>query len=292
MLEDIGGTNVLPYLITAFQDSDGGVRSSAVTAMGKVGGPTALAYLLEGLEDKERLVRWHAAQALSEAKDIDNAAVPHLVKVLKDEEEYVRYYAVKALGQIGDPAAVPHLLSLVEDGEKDVWGAAIDTIRQTGVTAIPPLLTALKRGNLFIRSASTIALFWLVTTIQNIRPLKRVRRALWGRITEVKTVFPSPVSQGAKIALESVNFQLDILRVARLAFADPLDSPLPSKLIKRRFFCGLRLAVAVAVAVLVEMAASLLSDRLTVLLPTGIAGGVILVVALLFLFGVNRKLDS
>lgn len=292
VLGDIGGTDVLPYLFSAFKDSDGGVRSSAITAMGKVGNPAVFRYLLEGLQDKEEFARWHAALALSESTNVDSAAVPYLVKALKDENEYVRYYAAEALGQIGDPAAVSHLLGLIVDEERAVRGAAIEAIQQTGAAAVPSLLTALKHSSLFIRAEATLALGWLATSIQNTQPLKGACWPLWGRITEVEIVLPSPASQAAKIALERVNSQLGILNVARLPLTDPLNFDRSTKPVKRRLYYGVRLIVVSAAAVLVEMIASLLSDRLSELLPTGAIGAITLGILLLILFSIDRKLDS
>lgn len=78
--KDVGG------LIKALKDKDGGVRVSAVVALGEIGEP-AVEPLIEAVRDEDEDVRVEAAEAL--IKIGDERAVDPLIQYLKGAKEWV-----------------------------------------------------------------------------------------------------------------------------------------------------------------------------------------------------------
>ncbi|HIG46791.1 MAG TPA: HEAT repeat domain-containing protein [candidate division Zixibacteria bacterium] len=113
------GTDAMPTLIEALDDSEWAVRASAADILGDMGTLAAhtTPQLIKALNDSSLWVRRNAAEALGifgvEAKD----AVPALSRTLSDQNARVRLNAVSALQRIGPAAetAVDRLRQTLQD---------------------------------------------------------------------------------------------------------------------------------------------------------------------------------
>lgn len=91
--------DVVPALLDALADPDGGVRQLAAATLVKIG-PDAMPPLTEALKAKDREKRANAAYVLGHLGDAAQEALPALAKALKDEDTEVRRRAAFALHNI------------------------------------------------------------------------------------------------------------------------------------------------------------------------------------------------
>ncbi|HEY0467981.1 MAG TPA: HEAT repeat domain-containing protein, partial [Polyangiaceae bacterium] len=102
----------------ALDDSDVGVRLTALDACLGFGLPALGERLIPWLSDGERRLRLAAAEALSESPSA--RAVPSLGRALGDGDAGVRSAAASALGKSAAPEAVLALLGHLDDGTPEV----------------------------------------------------------------------------------------------------------------------------------------------------------------------------
>lgn len=101
------GVQAVPALRDLLKDEDPGVRSSAVTTLGKFvdNTPSAIPALIAALDDAEGRVRINAANMLAKGGTKAKDAVPALRKLAKDLDPKVQQSAIQALDAI-DPSEV------------------------------------------------------------------------------------------------------------------------------------------------------------------------------------------
>jgi hypothetical protein len=87
---------VIPALLDALADPDGGVRQLAAATLVTVG-PDAVPPLLDALKSKDRDTRANAAYVLGHLGEPARGALPPLAKALKDDDKEVRRRAAYAL---------------------------------------------------------------------------------------------------------------------------------------------------------------------------------------------------
>jgi hypothetical protein len=90
---------IIPALLEALTDADGGVRQLAGATLVKIG-PDAVPPLIEALKAKDRETRANAAYVLGHQVPPSREALPALAKALKDEDKEVRRRAAYALHSI------------------------------------------------------------------------------------------------------------------------------------------------------------------------------------------------
>jgi HEAT repeat protein len=129
VLVQIGAATVEP-LIAALEDSDSGVRSDAVWALGRLGDPRAVEPLIAALREGGFGMGLDAARALGRLGD--RRAVEPLIVALDDEAQnrHLRQAAAEALGELGDQRAVKPLLSALNGGDEDLREAASKALGQ------------------------------------------------------------------------------------------------------------------------------------------------------------------
>jgi hypothetical protein len=88
--------DVIPPLLEALADTDGGVRQLAAATLVKIG-PDAVPPLVEALKAKDRDTRANAAYVLGHLSQSARDALPALAKALKDEDKEVRIRAAYAI---------------------------------------------------------------------------------------------------------------------------------------------------------------------------------------------------
>jgi hypothetical protein len=87
---------LVPPLLDALSDADGGVRQLAAATLIKIG-PDAVRPLIEALKAKDRETRANAAYVLGRLGEPAQEALPALAKALKDDDKEVRRRAAYAL---------------------------------------------------------------------------------------------------------------------------------------------------------------------------------------------------
>jgi hypothetical protein len=90
---------IVPPLLDALTDADGGVRELAAATLVKIG-PDAVQPLTEALKAKDRERRANAAYVLAQLGPSAKEALPALAKALKDEDKDVRRRAAYAMHSI------------------------------------------------------------------------------------------------------------------------------------------------------------------------------------------------
>jgi hypothetical protein len=91
--------DIVPALLEALADADGGVRQLAAATLVKIG-PDAVPPLIEAMKAKDRETRANAAYVLGHQIVPAREAMPALAKALKDEDKDVRRRAAYALHSI------------------------------------------------------------------------------------------------------------------------------------------------------------------------------------------------
>src|SRR5205823_3987915 len=127
------------------EETDEHLRSGAAGAPGRIGKPVAPAVLeqITALNDADPRVRSSAAVALI---GIGAPAAPPLIAMLKDTDPAVCNRAVIVLSKIGAPA-VPALAAALKDNDKDVRGSAalaLASIGKPAARAVRELIAAFK----------------------------------------------------------------------------------------------------------------------------------------------------
>jgi hypothetical protein len=114
---DFGGSEVyLELYLDGVDDTDQGVRSAAIRALGRHGDPQHVGLIVNALSDENRLVRIEAARALQRVHSPD--AVSPLINSLNLENEAdadVRSAVADALGQYHENRVVQSLISALRD---------------------------------------------------------------------------------------------------------------------------------------------------------------------------------
>ncbi len=157
------GKPAVPALITALQDSDPQVRTSALIIIGQIGANAAEAIpaLMRAIDDKDATVRSHAVQAI--AKIDRKAYVPYIAVGLDSKNQQERYGAVHILRAMGKDAAsaVPALMKKLDD--QDNWMrvnviSALGSIGKAATPAIPTLVKRLQDKDETVRHSAAYAL--------------------------------------------------------------------------------------------------------------------------------------
>lgn len=153
-LRRIGPTSagLIPSLKKQLRDEDPETRLRAVSAAATIGpavSRTLVPELISALEDPDRRIRSTAIESLRELARDTGEAVPALALRIRDEDAMVRIVAAGALGEACRKAGavVPALVGAVKDPEPSVRWTAINALENCGAEAalaVPALIEALK----------------------------------------------------------------------------------------------------------------------------------------------------
>ncbi len=177
-----GGTVAAEALVLAMADSNGRVRSVAISSLSAIGEP-AIPAIIKGLEcDQKAICEW-AAKELGRLKAVQ--AVDALVVALDDgTEEFAclaaaslgligderasvplakKYTATsgplhlacgKALGHTGGPVAAEALVPSLTDDDADIHSVVTTSLFAIGEPAVPALLKALRNCDKVVRAGA------------------------------------------------------------------------------------------------------------------------------------------
>ena len=156
-LTQVGGAQVVKFLLECLRNHDSTVRSAAATALGQAGDARAVEPLIETLRDE--FPQACLAASISLSKIGDQRAVEPLIEVLAHRSAEVRAAALEALGRLRDPAAVPAILPLLQDGDCAVREGAAGALGLLAVEeTIEQLVIALTDAESSVRQAAARAL--------------------------------------------------------------------------------------------------------------------------------------
>ncbi|HSV72481.1 MAG TPA: HEAT repeat domain-containing protein [Chthonomonadales bacterium] len=145
-------------LMPLLDDADEGVRSGAVSALGKVGSPTPVPRLIEMMAKDTPPVRRVAIGAI--ALIAHPSCEPALVEAIANpnDDNEARAQAAVGLGRIGSPSAIATLIRAIDDFDLRVQGAAVSALAVVGPPAVPALDAARRRGSIDVQVRALSAL--------------------------------------------------------------------------------------------------------------------------------------
>ncbi len=134
-LGQIQAKGAVSALLTALNDINPAVRSTAVASLTKMG-DNALDAMIEATSHHSKYVREGAAQVLGNLKNPQ--AVDALISLLKDSAVQVRAAAADALGSIGDERAINPLKRALGDPDEKVRANAEKSLVRMGENPTSP----------------------------------------------------------------------------------------------------------------------------------------------------------
>jgi HEAT repeat protein len=135
-------TSALPKLSEHRHDQNAEVRERIIIIFGQIGGSEQVPAVIEATNDTEPQVQLAAVNALRQLRE--RGATISLVPRLKDPNPHVRAAVCRALGDMGDKTVCPDVLPLLRDESGYVRSAAAEALGKLGDrSSIVPLITVL-----------------------------------------------------------------------------------------------------------------------------------------------------
>jgi len=132
----------IPALIKMLKDVDPEKRAAAAREIARISsGPDVVSNLISALDDPDASVHTSAASSLARIGPPAEEAIPKLIDLLRHDDSDVRSSAAQALGKFGPAAkdAIPDLIELLDDSHLDVIDAAAEALGSMGSLAEPAL---------------------------------------------------------------------------------------------------------------------------------------------------------
>ena len=139
-------------LLPLLEDADGPVRQWAATLLGRYLDPAIELELATRILDEDPQVR--AAVLKSLTRNRSRLAAPAAVTALTDPVWFVRIHAARALGELGQVEQAPELVALLGDPKWWVRAAAKESLQELGDGATSAVLPALKSDDRFVREGA------------------------------------------------------------------------------------------------------------------------------------------
>jgi HEAT repeat protein len=147
---------LIDTILNALRDSNTGVRSAAVRALGSSASRQAVEPLMALIRDESSTLRGEATTALGR---LGTAAVPALIAALSSPRPSIRMLAAQALGEIRSREAVPALINIVKTDLSGARGEAVEALGKIGdPSASDAIISALKTGSNSVRHRAIMAL--------------------------------------------------------------------------------------------------------------------------------------
>ena len=118
VLNVVGTSKSVKYLLEVIADSDWWVRTRAADALGKIGGPRVVDAVLALIKDENQDIRRAAIEILNQTKD--ERAVAQLIEATRDKDWWVSERAVDALAEIGSSKALPRFIDMLQGEPKSL----------------------------------------------------------------------------------------------------------------------------------------------------------------------------
>jgi HEAT repeat protein len=156
-------------LLPLLEDADPAVRQWGATLLGRYPAPEIELEVAALIVDEEPQVR--AAVLKSLTRNHSRLAAPAAVTALADPIWFVRVHAARALGQLGQVDQASELVALLADPQWWVRAAAKESLQELGEWTTPALLPALKSEDGFVRDGAA-------EVLQNIGVVDKLIRRL------------------------------------------------------------------------------------------------------------------
>ena len=157
VLNVVGTSKSVKYLLEVIADSDWWVRTRAADALGKIGGPKVVDAVLALIKDENQDIRRAAIEILNQTKD--ERAVAQLIEATRDRDWWVSERAVDALAEIGSTKALPRFIEMLGGGEPKSLPTVVRAIGKIGdQKSIEHLLPMLQRPENEIKVEAIAAL--------------------------------------------------------------------------------------------------------------------------------------
>ncbi len=144
VLNVVGTSKSVKYLLEVIADSDWWVRTRAADALGKIGGPRVVDAVLTLIKDENQDIRRAAIEILNQTKD--ERAVAQLIDATKDPDWWVSERAVDALAEIGSTKSLPRFIEMLSTGQSKSLPTVIRAIGKIGDQKCVEHLLPMLRG--------------------------------------------------------------------------------------------------------------------------------------------------
>src|SRR5277367_1600591 len=221
VLNVVGTSKSVKYLLEVIADSDWWVRTRAADALGKIGGPRVVDAVLALIKDENQDIRRAAIEILNQTKD--ERAVAQLLEATKDKDWWVSERAVDALAEIGSTKALPRFVEMLQ-GEPKSLPTVIRAIGKIGdQKSLEHLLPMLQRPENEIK----------VEAISALAKLADERRAdtIRVRLQAVSTNNDGTISQAIARAMQELDNRFSTQQIAANQRAEKMAEPSKTLLI-------------------------------------------------------------
>jgi HEAT repeat protein len=139
-------------LVPLLADDDASVRQWGATLLGRYPDPQIELELATLILDEDPQVRAAVLKGLT--RNESRLAVPAAVTALADPVWFVRIHAARALGQLGQVDQASELVALLGDPQWWVRAAAKESLQELGGPSAPALLPLMKSDDRFVRQGA------------------------------------------------------------------------------------------------------------------------------------------
>jgi serine/threonine-protein kinase len=221
VLNVVGTSKSVKYLLEVIADSDWWVRTRAADALGKIGGPRVVDAVLALIKDDNQDIRRAAIEILNQTKD--ERAVAQLIEATRDPDWWVSERAVDALAEIGSSKALPRFIDMLQ-GEAKSLPTVIRAIGKIGdQKSLEALMPMLSRPENEIKIEAIAALAKLAD--------ERRADTIRVRLQAVSTSSDGTLSQAVSRALQELDNRFSTQQIAENQRAEKLQEPAKTLLI-------------------------------------------------------------
>ena len=200
----------------AARDEDGGVRSQAILALGRIGPstPASVEAVLAGFQDADPLVRAAAVVSVGWWGEPNEAISSGLAPLLEDANDQVKVEAIKVLPRLagGTPVVIDGLCRrLLDDDSVRVQAHAALALGKLGAAAVAaggPLLQAAQTGEVSVREQAMRA----IAMIQPPETTQALAVGLKDASPDIRTVASAGWMNAPAIPAEAIPALLEALR--------------------------------------------------------------------------------
>jgi tRNA A-37 threonylcarbamoyl transferase component Bud32 len=221
VLNVVGTSKSVKYLLEVIADSDWWVRTRAADALGKIGGPRVVDAVLALVKDENQDIRRAAIEILNQTKD--ERAVAQLIEATKDPDWWVSERAVDALAEIGSSKALPRFIEML-GGEVKSLPTVIRGIGKVGdQKSIEHLLPMLQRPESEIKVEAIAALARLAD--------ERRAETIKVRLQAIPAGGEGTISQAVARAMQELDDRFSTQQIAANQRAVQMQEPAKTLLI-------------------------------------------------------------
>jgi eukaryotic-like serine/threonine-protein kinase len=225
VLNAVGTSKSVKYLLEVIADSDWWVRTRAADALGKIGGPRVVDAVLALIKDDNQDIRRAAIEILNQTKD--ERAVAQLLEATRDPDWWVSERAVDALAEIGSSKSLPRFIEMLGSREAKSLPTVIRAIGKIGTEkCIDYLIPMLQRQENEIKSEAIAALAKLAD--------EKRADTIRDRLQAVAVNADATISQAVGRAMQELENRFSTQQIAANQRAEKMQEPAKTLLIENQ----------------------------------------------------------